>query len=233
MSKTPIGNIKGFGIDLIQNILFVVGVGYMGGSVSSLCALDDIESIFSFPDSSKMCSVRKFVKQPLQCTSYLSYPQQYIKKDDTWLWNRYVNWLIDMYARTFEKIYMLYIATVSVGNDYVKPENFFGSMFVFYILPVILIFLTHLIPTIGVCIAIVLSTFYYSEQEEGYMFSLSPFFGWLIGLSTCNTTLSFMCIVRVFAYWIATSFFPLITIPWLVFIYIILWIWLVGILYRK
>jgi len=109
-----------------------------------------------------------------------------------------------------------------VGRGHVNPKNFIGSLCVFYLLPVFLIYFTPYIPIIGILMALIISTFY---LEEGYLYTFSPLLGWMFGMVTCNSKLTFMCIVRIFVYWIATSFFPLITIPWWMFIYFALWIY--------
>lgn len=218
MSKTPIGNIKGFSIELLRNIVFVVGVGYMGGSVSALCS-EEFETIFSEKDRPMNCSVRNFIKHPLPCISYLTYPLQYIKTDESWLWNRYVNWLIQTYANTFGKIYDMYIAIMTVGNEHVN--GFIGSLFVFYLMPIFLIHFTPWIPFIGAILAAILSTY----LKDGIFYLLSPLVGWMFGVKACKEKISIGSIFIILGYWIVTSFFPFVNILWLLFIYYALWIY--------
>lgn len=233
MSKTPIGNIKGFGKDIFYNSFFLVGMGYLGGSMASLCNLsaDTLHTIFpvdldrspyngtiSEMPKSRVNSVLRFFKL---------FPYNYIQTGDSDV-SGYLNWLIYTCAYFFIGIKTAYL-TIIEGGQSVK-DSVLGSLFVFYVIPFILLLITlfEMIRPIMSVVAALSSC----KMDQGYLFAFSLFTGWYYGLSKCHDGLTFSCIFKMIVYQIiGVILFFFVNIPWWGALSVASWVYMLVILF--
>ena len=113
-----IGNIKGFTTEAITNIIYVLGMGYMGGSISALSNLSIEERHEIFPyDRTKLPYENKKNKTINFEETFLKYGiMEYIwpmkslgfpyknRYKNTEVQYQIINWMIDSCAYIFSKI---------------------------------------------------------------------------------------------------------------------------------
>lgn len=146
MSKTQIGDIKGFSIDMLQNIMYLVGLGYLGGSIMSISTdTNSLESIFptnmnELPYSGKpTLDLHPNIIEYFLPMKSLGFPYTYYDKSDSRniFIKQYCNWwvLTCMYTfiairKLFQKYYVFF-STCTTGC-----KRTIG----FYLFPYILIY---------------------------------------------------------------------------------------------
>ena len=128
----PIGDIKGFIIDVIRNLLIVFGVGYMGGSLVSLTHLDT-------PTLEKMLPVNldssPYVgkKGGFSLTGYgFPYTLYTPNTDDFYL--KVMNWLVMTCMIVFSTIRSLFRRISSIPTSKAMYD-----LLLFYIVPYLLV----------------------------------------------------------------------------------------------
>jgi hypothetical protein len=112
--KTPIGDIKGFFYEMIRNICFVMGIGYMGGSFTTLCQVNEITLESLFPTDIK--NLPYFSKDPTPATikdgpweylfpmKHVGFPYNKINYESNSIYTDMFNWFIYTLAFAFIKI---------------------------------------------------------------------------------------------------------------------------------
>jgi len=240
MSKTPIGNIKGFTGELIQHIVYTLGLGYMGGSISALANLSETELNKVFPyDITKLPyqssvttkrSVRDALKdgiiEYLWPMKSLGFPySKHVKGEG--LKVEYINWLINTCAAVFASVREFYNTFASIGNSWTQDP--FGRIIVFFVMPYILIYLTFLpfIPFLGFILSVICSM--HEAADCGFMFTFSPITAWFYGLGNCKE-INLGCLFSIIIIGIVGFFLPMTFIPWWFSISFAVWMYSIVVL---
>ena len=188
LSKTPLGNFSGFGKDLGRNMVYLLGIGYIGGSVSSICMSDSLDRIFPV-DLTKPPYTQG--TKPGLMNSIKGFP--YSKKNlspDGFI-DEYLNWYIDTWIFTFSTIRELYLDSASTLKEWCK--NTLGSLFVFYFIPYMLIYFSYYCIPVIAAILSVLGAFICTDKA--YIFALSFIFSWFYTLRKCES-IDIPCIIK-------------------------------------
>ncbi len=214
-----IGNIPGFTSEAMLNIIYVLGMGYMGGSISALSHLSDTEINEIFPyDTKKLPYVNKHatpvgdvgILESLWPMKSLGFPysNRYNSKE---LQYQFINWMIDTCAYLFATIRHMYSFISKKGG--VLSKYFIGDLFVFYVMPYILMYLIipPIIPFVYGFVALVGSL--KVSNSCGFMFTLAPFTAWFYGISLCKE-INIMCLITTFIIGIIGCCMPMVFIPW-------------------
>ena len=128
----PIGNVKGFMIDVMINIAVVFGVGYMGGSLVSLTHLDNSILDKMLPiDLDKSPYVG--VKKGFSLTEY-AFPYTLYTPGHPGFIAKVMNWLVSTSMLIFVGMRKLFrsIAAIETTKSYM-------DLLLFYIVPLILV----------------------------------------------------------------------------------------------
>lgn len=221
MLKTPIGDVKGFAIELLKHIIYIIGIGYMGGSITALASLSTISMNELFPleinalpyKSSNPCSVATLkgdgLYEYLFPMKHLGFPykQQYPITNKESLIHDIINWFIFTCAHAFilfRYCYKIFIDICSYLN-----KNIITDLVLFYLIPYVWIsvtmYLSFMIGIAGIA--------YGALTDEGWIFAFSPFLLWFYKFSQCKQ-IDFSCILMMFLYQIPGFFLPLLFIPW-------------------
>jgi hypothetical protein len=217
MSKTPIGNVKGFTTEMVKNMMYVIGVGYMGGSIASMCKAGN--ELFPY-DISKPPYAGPLSKgdeedllEYLWPMKSVGFPYSTMIHSGPSPSSQYLKWLLETCAYSFSAIRFFYAESAKIG-DTVGKKNVFGDLFRFYAIPYMLILIMPGIP-IGVFFMTVFASLYRAGDGYGYMYALAPLTGWAYGFSLCNKTITFGCLVTMCVIGMAGFMLPIINIPWL------------------
>ena len=139
----PIGNVKGFILDVMKNIAIVFGVGYMGGSIVSLSHLNitTLDKILPV-DLNKLPYVGK--KEDITLTGY-SFPYTSYTHGNADFMSKVMNWLISTCALLFVGVrsifrlpYSIPLKFPDIFNKYKRIADAY-DLFLFYLAPLILI----------------------------------------------------------------------------------------------
>jgi hypothetical protein len=127
----PIGDIKGFMIDVIRNIIMVFGIGYMGGSVSALTHLNDTTLSKILPTDLSQ-SPYSGKKKGFSFTGY-SFPYTLYERDTLDESQKIINWLVMTCMLVFSNIRSMikYVSKI--------PNGIMYDFLLFYIVPYFLI----------------------------------------------------------------------------------------------
>ena len=127
----PIGDVKGFILDVMKNIAIVFGIGYMGGSLVALTHLDNAELDKILPiDLNQSPYVGE--KSGFSFTKYGFPYSLYTKHPD--FFSKVMNWLIMTCALTFISIRSLFRWIASFDTSKISRD-----IPLFYIVPFFLI----------------------------------------------------------------------------------------------
>ncbi len=172
----PIGDVKGFILDVMKNIAIVFGVGYMGGSLvaSSHLDTDTINTILPV-QLNQSPYVGK--KGGFSFTGY-SFPYTLYNPGTDEFFSKVINWLVMSCALLFCNIRYLFRWFASI-----QSKNSFYDLFLFYLAPYFLIQIAiHSIPIsmiafIGVALYSTFMGEYVFHQERlknGLWYSMAP-----------------------------------------------------------
>ena len=140
----PIGDVKGFILDVMKNIAIVFGVGYMGGSLVALSHLDKpmIDKVLPV-DLNKLPYVGK--KSDITLTGY-SFPYTSYTHGDADFMSKVMNWLISTCAVLFVGVRSIFRLPYTIPlkfPDTFDPKNSkllqAYDLFLFYLAPLFLI----------------------------------------------------------------------------------------------
>ena len=246
MSKTPIGNVKGFVGELMQHIVYTLGLGYMGGSISAIAHLSETELNKLFPyDISKLPyktssttkqSIREALKEggvleflwPMKSLGF-PYSKRLPGND---IGSEYVNWLIDTCAAVFATFREFYTTIAIIGNSWV--EGPIGRLIVFFIVPYVLIFLTFFplgVPSFVFAMGFIMSVIssMHEAADCGFMFTFSPITSWFYGLGRCKE-ITLGCLISIIIIGIIGFFLPMTFIPWWISISFAIWFYSIVVL---
>ena len=126
----PIGDVKGFMISVIWNIVIVFGIGYMGGSITALAHLDKEKLSKMLPtDITQPPYTGK--KNGFSFTKY-SFPYTLYEnaEDDS---QKILNWLVITCMLVFSNIRSLFKYATNF------PKGVFSNFLLFYIVPYLLL----------------------------------------------------------------------------------------------
>jgi hypothetical protein len=141
----PIGDVKGFIIDVIRNIFIVFGVGYLGGSLVALSHLDK-----GMIDKMLPVDINKYpyvgTKGGFSFTGY-TFPYTLYTCNTHDFFSKVINWLVITCALIFSMIrsFFRYIASAKLSN------SFYDLLF-FYLLPYLLVQSIIFTPILGIFI---------------------------------------------------------------------------------
>ena len=214
MSKT-LGNLSGFGKDLVYNMVYILGIGYMGGSITSICNSKKIDALFPY-DIDKLPYIAPKTKGIIN--SIYGFPYS-LRKDPGTIYNEYFNWFIDSWEYVFAFWRQLYAHGAYSSKAYLY-SGFFGNLFLFYIMPYILFYVTHLIPFISVPLAFIGSM----SKEYAYIFTFAAIFAWGYGFGKCEE-IDVSCVIRTMCLGFTAVFLSFFYFPWWIFIAISAWIY--------
>lgn len=128
----PIGNVKGFIIDVMMNIAIVFGVGYMGGSLVSLTHLNNSTLDEMLPvDLEKSPYVGE--KKGFSLTGY-SFPYTLYTPGHPGFLAKVMNWLISTSLIIFVTMRKLFRSIASINTT-----KWYMDLLLFYIVPLILV----------------------------------------------------------------------------------------------
>lgn len=213
MPNNPIGNVKGFTSEMIKNMLYVIGLGYMGGAISSmskagneLFPYDLSKPPYKGPLSTGEGGLLEYL-WPMKSVGFPYTIMNQLGESDA---SQYLKWLLETCAYSFAA-FRYACSKALKGGDRIAEEPG-GGMFRFYIVPYILIHMMYVIPVVMLFVTFFSSLF--AADRYGMMYVLSPFTGWWYGLSLCEKTIRFGCLINMFFIGIVGLFLPLIHIPW-------------------
>ena len=218
MSKTQIGNVVGFSKEMFKNILYVLGVGYMGSSFSTLG-----KAMMLFPTDIHQApySGRIATNTDVDLLEYLwpmkslGFPYTYMNTMGDSIVGGYIKWMIETCAYSFILMRTITTQLIVVGNRFAK-ENAVCALFRFYIMPIVFIQLLLSIGAFAIvfmCFFVTIGISMFAMERYGFMYTLSPLTGFIYGLSLCKEW-SIMGIVSAFGIGIMGVMAPMIHIPW-------------------
>lgn len=223
LSKTPFGNFSGFGKDLVYNMVYLLGMGYMGGSVSSICSSPSIDKIFP-SDLEKSPYITAKTHGIIQFIKGFPYNNRHPPTGS--ILDEYINWYIGTWAFTFASVRDLLGEGASLCGSW--NNNTLGSLFVFYILPYVLIYFAYYcIPVISFVLSIIGA---FTITPRAYVFALCFATAWMYALEGCKT-ITISCILNMFLIGISAGICSLAHFPWWIIISISAWIYFLCLLF--
>lgn len=237
-----LGNIQGFAKELMYIIIpLVVGTGYMGGSISAWGHLSDTDLNNLFPtDTSKLpyasnnhspvnlkrTLIHYGLLESFWPMKSLGFPYNQVSKG-TGVQHQFLNWLIKTCAYLFAGVRAVfhYVGETSGALS----NNCLGDLFVFYVLPYILIccIIPPILPVIGFFWALFGSMTL--SEDCGFMFTLSFITAWFYGISICKD-ITVSCMITTFIIGMIGLFMPMAFIPWWICISWCVWIYSIIVL---
>jgi hypothetical protein len=128
----PIGDVKGFILDVMKNIAIVFGVGYMGGSLVALTHLDTATLNTILPvQLNQPPYVGK--KGGFSLTGY-AFPYTLYSQDTDDFFAKVINWLVMSCALVFYNIRYVFRYIASI-----QSTKLFYDLFLFYLAPYFLV----------------------------------------------------------------------------------------------
>lgn len=215
MPNNPIGNVKGFTSEMIKNMLYVIGVGYMGGALSSMGKATN--ELFPYdldkPPYAGTLSTgdEESLLEYLWPMKSVGFPYASMNPSGQGYSAQYLKWLLETCAHSFATF--RYGCTIFVKTGDRVAKHWIGDLFRFYLMPLILIYMMASIPFYVFILTLFVATMY-AADGYGFMYVLSPITGWGYGLSLCGKTLSFECIMFTFLLGIIGCMLPMVHIPW-------------------
>jgi len=195
MSRTPIGNVKGFSKEMISNMLYVIGLGYMGGAISAmgkhtdeLFPYDLNEVPYTGLPAKGMTSLLEYLF-PMKSLGF-PYTTWMRLKDSKGIFYPYLAWLLDTCRHAFATTRHGYAITSETGE--LMASCVPGDVFRFYLMPFIMLKITPLLSLPIFIMIIVVSTM--TNNNTGLVYTFAPITTFLYGLSKCNGKLGFGCI---------------------------------------
>ena len=201
----PIGDVKGFILDVMRNIAIVFGVGYMGGSLVALTHVDTQTLDKMLPtDITQAPYVGS--KPSFSLTGYGFPYSLYTQNPD--FYQKVINWLVMSTAFTFIGIRKLFkwIATLGAKN----PEKF--DFILFYFVPILLVFVVTYASQLRSVFLVVLVLFvivigeyvlYENKMKNGLWMFLAPLSFWYNSFSAPLTPGLMNLIIRIFVSFLA------------------------------
>jgi hypothetical protein len=208
MSKTPIGNVTGFGKDVLYNIVYLLGIGYIGGSVTAICNSSKIDKLFPYDETKSPYIGQKPVGI---INSLIGAPYGFRKEPGT-IYNEYFNWYIDTWAYVFSFWREIYAHGAYAGKDYLYPD-LFGNLLLFYASPYILFYMTSIIPYISFVLAGIGSML----KEYSFMFTFAAITAWGYGIGKCDE-IGIGCLLNTFMLGMTGIILSFTYIPWWIII---------------
>jgi len=172
----PIGDVKGFILDVMKNIVIVFGVGYMGGSLVALSHLDTstINTILPVHLNQPPYAGKKggfsFTGYAFPYTLYTPHTEEFFSK--------VINWLVMTCALLFCNIRYLFRYIASI-----KSTKVMYDLFLFYLAPYFLVQMAIYARSMSSVLMIVVALYaifmgeYIFHQERlknGLWYSLAP-----------------------------------------------------------
>jgi len=216
--KTQVGDLKGFIIEIIKNILYLIGVGYFGGSIMAISTNQDFRDEMFPTDTDKL---------PYQGTSkaysggglleymfpmkHVGFPYSYLSKDQDNITSEYKNWLIYTCMYSFSTTRVIFLKFYDICSHFTTGcKRTIG----FYLFPYLLIgFMSTIFPYLLFIIPFIGSL---SPKEIKYpsIFTFSIFIGWMYPFYN-QKAISFSTIIIMILFQIIMFFTTIfIQLPW-------------------
>jgi hypothetical protein len=186
--KTQVGDLKGFIIEIIKNILYLIGVGYFGGSIMAISTNKEFRDE-AFPINTDKLPYQvgrgqeevngEGVLEYMFPMKRLGFPYSYLSKESDSVVSEYKNWLIYTCIYSFSTIRLIFLKFYDICSHFTTGcKRTIG----FYAFPYILIgfmgtifpYLLFIIPFIG--------SLSPKEINHPSIFTFSMFIGWLYPL---------------------------------------------------
>jgi hypothetical protein len=217
MPNNPIGNVKGFTGEMIKNMLYVIGVGYMGGALSSMGKSS--KELFPYHLNEAPYGGNVSARDDVGLLEYLwpmnsvGFPYATMNAAGEGYSSQYLKWLLETCAHSFAT-FRYGCSEIAKAGDKIAAKHWIGDIFRFYVMPYFLIYMMAVVHVALFALTIFVSTMY-AADGYGFMYSLSPLTGWVYGFSLCEKTISIQCIIfmillGIIGFW---ALF-LIHIPW-------------------
>jgi hypothetical protein len=216
MSKTPLGNLSGFGKESVTNIVYILGIAYIGGSITSICNSKKIDEIFPY-DMDKM-PYNNPTKPTGIIQSIFGFPYNWRKEPGS-IYNEYYNWFIDTWSYVFSFWRELNAHGAHASKQYLY-SGLFGNFFLFYILPYILFYVVNIIPFISFFLAGLGSM----HKEYSFVFTFAFITAWIYGFGKCDE-ITFSCVISAICIGITGVVLSFFYIPWWIVISIATWVY--------
>lgn len=172
----PIGDVKGFIIDVIKNIAIVFGVGYMGGSLVALTHLDKSMIDKMLPiDLDHSPYVGK--KSGFSFTGY-AFPYTLYTPNTQDFFSKVINWLVITCALIFSTLRSLFRSFASTSTS-----NSFYDLLLFYVAPYFLVQIALVAAPLGILFTIFVALYgcfigeFIVEEEKlknGWFYAMAP-----------------------------------------------------------
>jgi len=212
--SNPIGNVKGFTMDMVKNILYVLGLGYMGGSIASMSKSGN--ELFPYDLSQPPYKGPLSTGDEEGLLEYLwpmksvGFPYATMNQLGESNGSQYLKWLLETCAYSFAAF--RYACSTSAKSGERISKAWGGDLFRFYVMPYIFI---HIMPAVPILMLVV--TFFsslFAANRYGMMYVMSPLTGWGYGLSLCGKSITFGCLMNMVMLGIAGLMLPIIHVPW-------------------
>ena len=209
----PIGNVKGFTTDMVKNMLYVIGLGYMGGSISSMGKSNLFPYELTEPPYKGTLSTgnEEGLLEYLWPMATVGFPYATMNQLGESDSSQYLKWLLETCAYSFAAF--RYACSVSAkSGEHIVSKAWGGGLFRFYVVPYFLIYLMTYVHYVMFAIVLVSSGFAADRCGTLYLFSFLT--GWFYGLTKCEK-LTFGCLIETFIIGIAGVMLFFVNIPWL------------------
>lgn len=216
MPNNPIGNVKGFAGEMIKNMLYIVGLGYMGGALSSMGKVS--RELFPYdlntaPYAGTASAKDEGVLEYLWPMKSVGFPYATMNRCGPGHSSQYLKWLLEIVAHSFATFRYGCAEFAEIG-DHVASKHWIGDLFRFYLMPYILIYMMKAVPVIVFFLTLFAATFY-AADGYGWMYILSFVTFWGYGFSLCEKTITFGCILNMFLLGIVGCMITMVHFPWL------------------
>jgi hypothetical protein len=187
--KTQVGDLKGFTIEIIKNILYLIGVGYFGGSIMALSANKSFRDSTFPTDMSKLpYTVGQGEKEQdfngdlleyLFPMKSVGFPYNYLSSDNALITGEYRNWLIYTCMYSFSTLRLIFKKFYNFCSNFTTGcKRTLG----FYLFPYLLIGLVTTVLPMFIMFIAPLNSLWIKEVDYPAVFTFSVFLGWLYPL---------------------------------------------------
>jgi hypothetical protein len=218
--NTPIGDIKGFFFEMIRNICFILGIGYMGGSFTALCKADEaiINTLFptdidAMPYQSTDKTMATLKKDgPMEYLfpmKHLGFPYSKISPGGVAL-NDIKNWFIFTCVYAFVTLRSCYKSCLDFFGYFIKDgKSTFSEWIIFYGVPYLWIYGTKYLTTFIAIVGIA----HGALINQGWIFAFSPILLWMYKFTRLKE-ITLGSLFSVILFQIPGFFLPMLFIPY-------------------
>jgi hypothetical protein len=188
--KTQVGDLKGFTIEIIKNILYLIGVGYFGGSIMALSSDKEFRNKMFPTDTSKLPYRLGEGQTPQESNGdileYLfpmksvGFPYNFLANvDEKKITTQYKNWMILTAMNSFSLLRLIFKKFYDFCSHFTTGCK---RTIAFYLFPYILIGTVATLAPFLIVFIPVMASLWVSEIKYSFIFTFSIFLGWTIPL---------------------------------------------------